>query len=337
MTDPLPEDQRLREISPKAYEHPADRAATAALASIPMLDQVVRRLIEYGYERALRQVFLAGSVRIGPDQLPELWAGHRAALARLDIAEVPELYLTQFPVANAAAIGSERPMVLVVSRAVELLDDAEMRTVLGHEAGHILSDHVLYRTALMILLSASGLNRLPMLAGLPLLAVRMALLEWFRAAELSCDRAATLVNRDPLVTCRTLMVLAGGTASRKLDLEAFTRQAAEYEEWEPGWDKLSRLRIELGQTHAFPVKRVAELMRWVRSGEYDRIVGGEYVRRGDDVDARREAGDAVDFYAERFRAIFREFGAGVEKAGDKVADGAQRLSDWLRSGRGGGA
>ena len=42
----LPEDQRLIDISPKAYEHPADRAATAALRSIPMIDTVVRKLIE---------------------------------------------------------------------------------------------------------------------------------------------------------------------------------------------------------------------------------------------------------------------------------------------------
>ena len=333
MTEPLPEDQRLAEISSKAYEHPADRAATAALKSIPMLDQVVRKLIEFGYERALRQVFLGGSVRLGSDQLPEVWAAHRAALARLDITEIPELYLTQFPVTNAATIGSERPMVLIFSRTVDVLEPAEIRTVLGHEAGHILSDHVLYRTALMILLSATGLGRMPMLAGLPLLAVKMALLEWFRAAELSSDRAATLVNRDPLVTCRTLMVLAGGTASRKLDLDAFVRQASAYEEWEPGWDKLARVRIELGQTHAFPVKRVSELMRWVRSGDYDRIVDGSYVRRGDPIDARAEAGDAVEFYAERFRAIFREAGAGVEKAGEKVADAADKLSDWLRSSR----
>ena len=68
MTDPLPEDQRLKDISPKAYEHPADRAATAALNSIPMMDVVVRKLIEYGYERALRQILLAGSVKLGPDQ-----------------------------------------------------------------------------------------------------------------------------------------------------------------------------------------------------------------------------------------------------------------------------
>jgi Zn-dependent protease with chaperone function len=333
MSDTLPEDQRLTELSPKAYEHPADRAATAALARIPMLDQVVRKLIEYGYERALRQVFMAGSVKLGADQLPDVWAAHRAALARLDIAEVPELYLTQFPVTNAAAIGSGRPMVVVNSRTVELLDEGELRTVLGHEAGHILSDHVLYRTALMILLSVSGIGRLPMLAGLPLIAVRLALLEWFRAAELSADRAATLVNRDPLTTCRTLMVLAGGTASRRLDLDAFVRQAAAYEEWEPGWDKLARMRIEVGQTHAFPVKRVAELMRWVRGGDYDGILNGGYARRGDPVDARAEASDAVEFYAERFRAIFREAGAGAEKAGDKVAGAAERVTDWLRSNR----
>ena len=35
--------------------------------------------------------------------------------------------------------------------AVSLFDEHEIRTVLGHEAGHILSDHVLYRTALIIL------------------------------------------------------------------------------------------------------------------------------------------------------------------------------------------
>jgi Zn-dependent protease with chaperone function len=331
MTEPLPEDQRLLDLSPKAYEHPADRAATAALKSIPMLDQVVRKLIEFGYERALRQVFLAGSIKLGSEQLPDTWSAHRAACARLDLGFVPDLYLTQFPVTNAAAIGSDRPLVMINSRTVELMDAEELRTVLAHEAGHILSDHVLYRTALMILLAVgSSIARLPVMAGLPLLAVKLALLEWFRAAELSCDRAATLVNRDPLVTSRTLMVIAGGAASRKLNLDAFLRQANEYAEWEPGWDKLSRLRIELAQTHAFPVRRVSELMKWVRAGDFDRIMSGEYVKRGDPVNAKAEAGDAVEHYAERFRGIFKEAGAGVANAGDKVADAADKLGDWLK-------
>ena len=332
MVDPLPEDPRLKDISPKAYEHPADRAATAALQNIPMLNAVVRKLIEYGYERAFQQLLLASAVRIGEDQLPEVWAAHRAALARLDIQEVPSLYMAQMPIINAMAVGSTKPMVVLNSRTVDVLDANELRTVLGHEAGHILSDHILYTTALQILLNigVGPLLRLPFFAGLPLLAVQLALLEWARAAELTCDRAATLVNRSPMTTCQTLMVVAGGAASRRLSLDAFVRQANEYEDWEPGWDKLSRLRSELFLTHPYPVRRVSELMKWVRSGEYDRIVGGDYRKRGQRADAREEAGDAAEFYTERFRSLFREVGEGVNKAGDKVTDAADRVTDWLK-------
>src|SRR5215211_7366064 len=290
MTTALPEDQRLLNLSSKAYEHPADRAATAALQSIPMLDVVVRKLIEFGYERAFRQQFLAASVRLGDDQLANVWADWNAVCARLDLPERYDVYLTQFPVTNAAAIGAGKPMVVVNSRCIDLLDELELRTVLGHEAGHILSDHVLYRTALLILIQL-GVGRLPMIAGVPLLAVKMALLEWFRAAELSSDRAATLVNRDPLVTCRTMMVLAGGVSARKLDLDAFIRQANDYEEWSSGWDKLNRLRAQLSLTHSYPVRRVKEITGWVQSGGYDRI---------------------------------------VERVQERAADAAGKLSDWLK-------
>jgi Zn-dependent protease with chaperone function len=333
MSATLPEDQRLANLSSKAFEHPADRAATAALQSIPMLDVVVRKLIEFGYERALRQQFLAASVRLGEDQLPAVWADWNAACARLDLPERYDLYLTQFPVTNAAAVGAGTPMVIVNSRCLDLLDELELRTVLGHEAGHILSDHVLYRTALMILLQLSSAAKLPVIAGLPLMAVQLALLEWYRAAELSADRAATLVNRDPLVTCRTMMVLAGGVAARRLDLDAFIRQAGDYEEWSSGWDKLNRLRSELTLTHSYPVRRVKEVMAWVRSGDYDRIVAGDYRTRDQPADPRKEAGEAADHYKERFRGIFNEFGG--ERAHEKVSDVAYKVGDWLKTGRGG--
>ena len=332
----LPEDQRLRNLSPKAYEHPSDRAATAALQSIPGMDGIVRKLIEFGYERALRQQFLAGSIKLGEDQLPGTWADWNAVCARLDLPERYDLYLTQFPMTNAAAIGSGKPMVVINSRCVDLFDEMEMRTVLGHEAGHILSDHVLYRTALMILLRV-GVNSMPIVATIPLRAVQLALLEWFRCAELSCDRAATLVNRDPLITCRTMMVLAGGTSARKLDLDAFIRQAGEYEEWDSGWDKLNRMTNELSLTHSYPVRRVKEIMAWVQSGEYDRIAAGEYPTRDQQADARKEAGAAVEFYKQRFAKLIRDTGASekfsgaADKAGDTVADAADKLAEWIRN------
>src|SRR3954449_2508729 len=176
MADELPEDQRLIDISPKSYEHPADRAATAALQQIPMMDTVISKLIEFG-ERSIKRELLAGAVRLGPEQLPEVWASHRASLARLDIDFVPDLYMWQMPFTNAMAIGSKKPIVVLNSGTVSLMDEHEIRTVLGHEAGHILSDHLLYRTALITLLRIGGraLTRMPFFAGLPLLAIQLAL------------------------------------------------------------------------------------------------------------------------------------------------------------------
>jgi Zn-dependent protease with chaperone function len=312
---------RLTGISPKAYEHPADRAATAALASIPMLDLVVRKLIEFGYERALRQTYLGASVRLGSDQLPAIWTLYQHVLGVLDMPEEYDLYITQQPMANAMTVGAGKPIVVLNSATVSLLEDAQLEAVIAHEVAHILSDHVLYRTALEILLRM-GTTRLPL--GMPLAAVQYALLEWSRASELTCDRAAAIVTRDPRLVCKMLMTMSGGAKAADLNLDAFMRQAMDYTESGEGLDRLQRLLTDLRQTHSLPVKRVHELLSWVRDGEYDRIVGGEYVRRGQERPVREEAADAASHYSERFKDLFREAGEHVNSAG-------QQLSDWLRS------
>lgn len=328
MTVPV-DGYQLKDISPRAFEHPADRAATAALQSIPSFDRVVRKLLELGYERALRAAYLGSSVRLGPQQLGETWNLHHQVFRTLDVAadDVPELYVTQFPVANAMTFGAGTPIVVVNSQLVTLLGAPEQRAVLAHEAGHVVADHVLYFSALQILLRL-GSARLPVLAGLPLMAVRAALLEWSRAAELSCDRAAALVTRDPELVCRTLMILAGGTAADRLDLSQFMAQAQDYDAGGAGLDRISRRLLDLNVTHPMPVRRARELMAWVRAGDYDRIVGGEFIRRGEEADARVEASDAAAHYAERFRAAFKD-------AGDAVGAATEQLADWLRKDDGG--
>jgi Zn-dependent protease with chaperone function len=310
---------RLTGISARAFQHPADRAATAALGSIPYLDKVVRKLIELGYERALRSSYLGSSVRLGEEQLGDMWREHAIAYATLDMGEVPDLYLTQYPSPNALAIGSSRPIVVVQSELVRLLDAPQRRAVFAHEAAHILADHQLYRTALYILVLLTRSSRLL----LPLAPVRTALLEWERATELSADRAAALVTRDPLTVCRTLMCMAGGAMVEELDLDVFMRQGLDYSEKGSGLERLTRLLIDMGVTHPMPVRRTHELMKWVRSGEFDMIVSGEYITRDEPVDARAEGGDAVAHYAERFREAFRDAGESINSAG-------QELAGWLR-------
>lgn len=316
----LAKGHQLKGISPRAFQHPADRAATAALSSIPYLDTVVRKLIELGYERALRQAYLGGAVRLSEDQLGEVYRDHALAYATLDMDEVPDLYLSQFPMPNALAIGAQRPIVVVQSELLHLLDQPQRRAVFAHEAAHILSDHQLYRTALTILVLLTRSARLP----LPLAPVRTALMEWGRATELSADRAAAVVTRDPLAVCRTLMSMAAGAMVDELDLDAFMRQGLDYKEKGGPLERLTRLMLDLGVTHPMVVKRTHELMGWVRSGDYDRIVGaGEYPRREDPVDARADSSEAVSFYSERIRDAFRDAGESVNSVG-------KQLADWLR-------
>jgi Zn-dependent protease with chaperone function len=338
MTETLPENiEPYPGISSKAYEHPADRAATAALKAVPMLDTVVRKLIEWGYERALRQSFLGNAVRVGENQLPDLWASHAGVCRILDMPEVYDLYVTWGLYGNAVAIGAGKPLVVMNAGLSEKLGPGEQRVVLAHEVGHILSDHMLYMTALNILIAVP--LSMPFPIGLPLRAVRAVLLEWYRAAELSSDRAAALAVRDPKIVCRTLMVLGGGISADKLNLDAFMAQAMEYEEWDDPSDRVRRFFYEIGLTHPLAVRRVREVLNWVQSGDYDRIQRGEYRTREQDATAnvRAEAGDAVEFYSERFRRIFQEMGENITTLGSQAAGAAEQLADWIRARGGGGA
>jgi Zn-dependent protease with chaperone function len=309
---------QLKNISPRAFQHPADRAASAALRKIPYLDRLARKLIEIGYEKVLRESYLGSSIRISETQLQDVWRDHVYAYSTLDMPDIPELYLTQFPIANAAAIGAKKPIIVVQSGLISLLDENQRRAVFAHEAAHVLSDHQLWQTALMIMLSLGNAARIP----LGFLPVRTVLLEWSRAAELSCDRAAALVTQDPLAVCRTLMSISAGAMVSQLDLDAFMTQALEYVEPTGSLDRLTRLSLDMGLTHPMPVRRVHELMAWVRSGEFDRIVAGEYPKRDEEARLRDEGGQVASHYNALFRDAFDEAGAQMSTA-------AQQVTEWF--------
>ncbi len=63
------------------------------------------------------------------------------------------MYVNQDPQPNAMCIGLDEPIIVVTTGLVELLDEEEMRAVVGHEVGHALSGHAVYRTILLFLTS----------------------------------------------------------------------------------------------------------------------------------------------------------------------------------------
>jgi Zn-dependent protease with chaperone function len=304
----------LTDLSPSVYQHPADRAATDALARVPGLDDLVRRLMAMHMERRVQADLLGSGIRLGPRQLPEIWALHRHAFETLGFEDVPSLYLTASPVANAWTYGSTKPIVALNSYLVDLMDDQALLAVMAHEAGHVHCEHTLYNTVLAYLLGAADLAVMGSVAAVPLAVVRLALTEWSRAAELSCDRVAALVTRDPDAVCMTLMTLAGGTSARRLDLEAFIEQGLEYDAGTTGVEGFRRRFRHASSTHPLPIRRVRALMDWVQSGDYERILRGDYVRRSEDGDFAQQATAAARRYATGLEELAESTGKPLDEA-----------------------
>jgi Zn-dependent protease with chaperone function len=319
--------QRFAEISAVSWEHPADRAALQTLRAIPGVDEVIRKVLAMlGGERGIRLLFQGNAVRIGPTQFPRLWTMHTEVTTTFDWPKVPELYISQTPFFNAGAYGIDEPFIVVNSAAVELLDDDELRVILSHELGHVLSGHALYRTIAAILALIS-LGALPILAELALLPIRLAFLEWSRKSELSADRAGLLGGQDIVVAQRLDMKMAGGGRGSgftgQLNVDAFMQQAHEYASSSEGLDVVYKLLSTLALTHPMHTVRAAELQRWVGSGEYDRILRGEYVRRGTetkDRPLRDDVAAAGSYYAGEARELAGQLADAAKRAADRAIE-----------------
>ncbi len=313
---------RLEQISSRAWEHPADRAALNSLRAIPGFDEVVKKVAGFFGERGVRQLFLADAVKVGPNQRPKLDAMWTEVLETLDWPERPELYVTQTPFANAGAIGFDKPFVIINSGTLGLLNETEQKSVLGHELGHIMSGHTTYSTIALILINF-GLSNLPFLAGIAILPFQLALLEWYRKSELSCDRAGLLSIQDLNASMSTEMKLAGGGSSTDtLSVDAFITQAESYEMGGNAWDTVLKLLNTAFRTHPFHTVRAAELLRWQRSGQYDTILTGDYLRRGQDGDRplTEDYADAAGYYGQQTRETLAPIGEAFNRAKDRFND-----------------
>ena len=177
-------------------------------------------------------------MRLGTDQLPGIWTRYQHVLSVLDVSEEYDLYLMAEPSANAMAIGAGKPILVLNSGTVELLGDEQLEAVLAHEVAHIVSDHVLYRTALQILCGsrpAPADGRRHAADGRPARAAGVVARDRADLRPRRGDR-----QRDPRVVCKMLMTMSAGAKADDLNLDAFMRQAMEYTETGEGLDRLQR-------------------------------------------------------------------------------------------------
>lgn len=280
---------QLREfpgLSPAAFQHPWDVEATANLGKVPLLGTVLKKVSGHTVEKWMRMWSISNSVRLGPNQGGSVYQKFVKAAQILDLPELPEIYVSSNYVINAFAFGMEKYQITLFAGLIDFLTEEELLAVIGHELGHIKCQHMLYKS-LAYLLRYVGVevmrSLLPAGTGLiGLISLQLAILEWERKAELSCDRSALLVVQDHKVVASALSKLAGGSKTMlpEIHLDSILAQAQEYEETSDGLiEQIFKVNMLMQQTHPFPIVRAKEIMSWADSEQYRAILAGDYLHQ----------------------------------------------------------
>ncbi|WP_025272249.1 M48 family metallopeptidase [Haloglycomyces albus] len=292
----------LSGISTRAWEHPADRGALTALRELRGFDTMMRKVSGLLSERSIRLTYLGSGIKVDRHQFSRVHDAYMQVAVVLDAAEVPELYIVRNPDLGGMCVGIDKPIIVINSGTLDVLDEPELRFLLAHELGHALSDHGLYRTMLMTLMRlTTSLAWIPV-GAVGLRVIIAGLMEWSRKSELSADRAGALAVQDPAAAIRVMAKLAGGGDLTDVDTTAFLAQAKEFEAGGDLRDSFLKLVMLEGRSHDFSVARAATLKDWIDEGDYLGYLAGEYPRRADDGDTSisHDAKAAAQSYRELF-------------------------------------
>jgi Zn-dependent protease with chaperone function/competence protein ComGC len=169
----------------------------------------------------------AEAVRVDENQLPQLHAVFLNTCQKLGVTDIPKLYVLQAGgILNAFATKfSGRNFVVVYSDFLEAFgpDSAEIRFILGHELGHIKSNHIRKHTLL-----APGIFA-------PLIGPA-----YLRACEASCDRYGAFAAENLDGALRAMLTLSGGKQQgRTLDPAAFATQHTQERGFFISWHELT--------------------------------------------------------------------------------------------------
>ena len=262
-----------------SYEHPFDQKALAALEATPGLTLIGKFITKNMVERVYTVQYTGSNLKVTKDNYPKIYEYLQYACQILDIKNVPDLYIRWGYEINAMTVGSENPIIVLNSGLIDLCDDDEIMFVIGHECGHVKSNHMLYHMMAQVLNFIIDSIPFGNIAAAP---IQYALYYWDRMSEFTADRAGLLCCQNKDAAIRAFMKMAGMPIKQFDDMnyETFIQQATEFKQLD--YDSLNKIIkfISIADaSHPWTVMRAAELLNWILDGEYKGFIGREATSR----------------------------------------------------------
>lgn len=270
VAEPIPQ------LNAKEYEDPRDAACLKALKLNKAFDQVVKCTIEYSIERVSMIGYTGSNVRVTRRNMPYLYECVESACNILSLPAMPDIYIVENPYINAFTTGSGHPILVFHNSILQRLTHEELMFIIGHELGHIKSEHVQYHMiGRYIKVLGDQFLESTIIGSIISSGIELAFYEWFRRSELTADHAGLLVCQDLKSAISALAKIGGYPVEfyESLDPNEFLLQAQEFADLDENlYNKVAKTVLLLESTHPWTVLRARELMLWVQSGEYSRIL-----------------------------------------------------------------
>jgi Zn-dependent protease with chaperone function len=273
--------KHFKGIDPRSFQHPSDIEALKRLARLPGVQTLLKKISVTYTEKMFRMLNVAEKVRVSPRQCPKVYEMFRESCNVLDVAEIPEIYISSDTSANAFSFGIQKFTVTLHTGLIDLLTEDELLFVIGHEVSHIKCNHMMYRT-LLYLLTFVGVQIFGIffkVASLTFFPLEMKLRAWERKSEFSSDRGGLLVVQDPNVAQTALIKLAGTSKSllANINVDEILKQADDLKGMdEEIFVRAMKVYHNAFRSHPFPIIRIKELHNWAQSQQYKRILSGQY-------------------------------------------------------------
>ncbi|MDY4576059.1 MAG: M48 family metallopeptidase [Intestinibacter sp.] len=263
-------------LKSREYEHIDDARALENFRNNKNIEKVVRLYIEYDIERISKIQYTGSNILVTQENIPYLYDALCKVCEILDVKKIPKLYVKQGFI-NACTIGCNDPIIVVDSACLSLLDYDELLFILGHEVGHIKSEHVLYHNISQFLpIIASIVGNVTLgLGELALQGVSLLMYNWYRKSEFTADRAGLLACQNIDAAISTMTKLAGFPYNfyDSINSEMILKQATDFEELDNSkYNKIMKYLSIMNSDHPWTVLRAKELKSWYDNGEYKRIL-----------------------------------------------------------------
>jgi len=267
----------LDNLDTMEYEHQFDKKALETLKATPGLPALIKAIRKYSFDKIQKVIHTGSYLKVSSTQFNHVNELFLEACRVLGFIDPPKLYVKQQHEINAYATCFADPIVVLGSGCLDSLTDDELLFIIGHELGHIKSQHLLYNDlANQISYFGSLLGEMTLgIGGVLSRGLEVALLYWSRMSELTCDRAGLLASQSFSAALMTTAKMAGVSKKymHEINADAFLQQAREFEGFDfDALDKIAKVYSGIESTHPWTVMRASELDKWVQSGEYNNVL-----------------------------------------------------------------